>query len=331
MNLNNIKIYVHYILPKHLLTRAVGVLAAAKMGKFTTWLIQQFIALYHVNTYEMYGNIEDYSTFNEFFSRPLKKKARPIDEKKDSVVFPVDGTISQFGNLLENIQLQAKGHYFSTDALLGSTEDAEFFKNGKFCTVYLSPTDYHRVHIPVAGKLLKMTYVPGELFSVNPLYVENIPELFSRNERVICLFETAYGKMAVILVGATIVRSISTAWAGIVAPNRFSEITSETYEKRNIAFEKGDEIGRFMMGSTVICLFEKDMITFDQILRESKHILMGTPMAQLNAAPKTAKKAVTPSKVKAIAAPKAKTAKATRTKTATTAVSKTRGRKKKSA
>lgn len=281
MNIDKLKIRLHYILPKRLLTRLIGLLAAAKMGKFTTWLIQQFVELYHINTYEMYGNIEDYSTFNEFFSRPLKKNARPIDEQTDSLVFPSDGTLSQYGNLTENLQIQAKGHYFTTETLLADEKDAEAFRNGKFCTVYLSPADYHRVHIPFAGKLLKMTYVPGELFSVNPLYVENIPELYARNERVVCLFETAVGKMAVILVGATIVRSISTAWAGIVAPNTFGSIATETYEKKKITFEKGDEIGRFMMGSTVICLFEKDKIQFNENLKTQEHIMMGTPMASV--------------------------------------------------
>lgn len=275
----NFKVRLHYVMPKHLLTRMVGFLASAKMGKFTTWLIQKFIELYHVNTYEMYGNIEDYATFNEFFSRPLKKNARPIDESLASVVFPSDGTVSQFGDLIENVQIQAKGHYFSIETLLGDEKDANMFKNGQFCTVYLSPSDYHRVHIPFAGKLLKMTHIPGELFSVNPTYVNEIPELFSRNERVVCLFETEIGKMAVIMVGATIVRSIVTAWEGVVAPNKAKEIFSKSYNDKDIIFSKGEEIGRFMMGSTVICLFEKDILKFSNALRLEQHVLMGTTMA----------------------------------------------------
>lgn len=285
MNFDYIKVHIHYILPKRLLTVMIGYLAAAKMGKFTTWIIRKFIEFYHVNTHEMYGNIEDYASFNEFFSRPLKKNARPIDEKRQAFVFPVDGTISQYGDLVQNIQIQAKGHYFSIASLMGDQKDADIFQNGRFCTLYLSPTDYHRVHIPYDAKLLKMTYIPGELFSVNPVYVNNIPELYARNERVVCLFETSLGKMAIVFVGATIVRSIVTSWAGVVAPNASWEMFSETYSNKNIHFAKGDEIGRFLMGSTVICLFEKDMVQFEPVMQLEKHVLMGTAMATSSALP----------------------------------------------
>ena len=287
MNFDNIKVNLQYFLPKHILTRAVGLLASAKLGKATTWAIEQFAKVYNINLDEMEGNISDYQTFNDFFARPLKSNARPIDAETNSLVFPSDGKISQFGQLKDNFQLQAKGHYFTTEALLANEKDAKYFDNGSFMTVYLSPQDYHRVHIPMKGKLIKMTHVPGELFSVNPLYVRNIPELYSRNERVVCLFETAIGKMAVIFVGAAIVRSISTAWAGTVAPAKSGEPTSTDYTKQKFEYNKGEEIGRFFMGSTVICLFEKDKVAFESALKPEQKVKLGEKMAQCNTSDKT--------------------------------------------
>ena len=279
MTVEQIKANLQYFLPKHILTRFVGFFASRKLGRVTQFFINRFINSYQINTEEMQGKPADYKTFNEFFSRPLKKGARPIDKTVDSVIFPADGKISQFGELLENFQLQAKDHYFTTDALLGDKKDAEAFKNGSFMTVYLSPQDYHRVHIPYAGKLLKMTHIPGELFSVNPLYTRQIPELFSRNERVVCLFETALGKMAVVFVGAAIVRSIYTVWAGTVAPHKSGKISVKKYNSDDLTFEKGEEIGKFLMGSTVICLFEKNKISFEKLEPEQK-VKVGEKMAQ---------------------------------------------------
>ena len=282
MNFDNIKVNLQYFLPKHILTRTVGLLAGAKLGKVTTFAIEQFAKFYDVNLEEMEGDISNYQTFNDFFARPLKYNARPIDSEANSLIFPSDGKISQFGQLKNNFQLQAKGHYFTTEALLADEKDAKYFENGSFMTVYLSPQDYHRVHIPFAGKLIKMTHVPGELFSVNPLYVRNIPELYSRNERVICIFETSIGKMAVIFVGATIVRSISTAWAGTVAPAKSCELTATDYTKQKFEYDKGEEIGRFFMGSTVICLFEKDIVTFANSLEPEQKVKFVEKMAQSN-------------------------------------------------
>ena len=279
MDKEKLKILVHYLMPKHILTVFVGCLASAKLGKLTTFMIRKFADFYHINLDEIQGNIEDYKTFNDFFARALKNGARPIDSDQNSIVSPSDGRISQYGNLLKNAQLQAKGHYFSTDALLGDESDAALFDDGKFITVYLSPSDYHRVHMPFAGKLAKMTYIPGEFFSVNPTYTRNIPELLARNERVVCLFDTALGKMAVIFVGAAIVRSITTSWAGIVTPSEAREMYSVDYHDKNITFAKGDEIGKFTMGSTVICLFEKDKINFENLVLEN-HINMGEPIAK---------------------------------------------------
>lgn len=279
MNMEKLKISLHYLTPKHILTVMVGCIASAKLGKITTFLIRKFSKFYHINLDEIQGKIEDYKTFNDFFARALKKGTRPTDNNPDSIISPADGRISQYGNLLKNAQLQAKGHYFSTDALLGDEKDAALFDDGKFITVYLSPSDYHRVHMPFAGKLTKMTYIPGEFFSVNPLYTRNIPELLARNERVVCLFNTALGKMAVVFVGATIVRSVTTTWAGIVTPREAREIYTVEYADKNITYAKGDEIGKFTMGSTVICLFEKDKIKFENLILED-HINMGEAIAK---------------------------------------------------
>ena len=275
-----IKIRSQYLLPKHLLTRLIGWLAAAKLGRFTTFIISKFASFYNINLKEMQGKITDYPTFNDFFSRPLKPNARSLDPLIDSIVFPCDGRIGQYGDLIKDCQLQAKGHYFSIATLLADETEAADFHDGKFITVYLSPQDYHRVHMPYSGKLQKMIYVPGELFSVNPLYVRNIPELFARNERVVCLFETDLGKMAVVLVGAAIVRSIFTEWAGIVAPCKSSKIVEYDYTNQNFSYKKGAEIARFMMGSTVICLFEKNKADFIKDLAPEIKVKVGQKMAQ---------------------------------------------------
>lgn len=279
MSLDLLKVNLQYFLPKHLISWGASVLTNAKLGRCTTFAIEQFAKFYHINLDEMDGDIEDFETFNEFFTRPLKSDARPIDADNNSVVFPADGKISQFGDLRDDFMLQAKGHYFTTETLLGDDSDAKYFQNGKFMTVYLSPSDYHRVHIPFAGKLLKMTYIPGELFSVNPLYTKHIPELLARNERVVCLFETTVGKMAVVFVGAVVVGSVSTDWDGVVAPNGSREIRITTYEHEKLEYDKGAEIGKFLMGSTVICLFEKDKIDFVSGLTSEQKTHMGEKMA----------------------------------------------------
>ena len=281
MNKEKLKVDAQYMLPKKLITRMSGFLMSAKLGKFTTYMIKKFVAHYGVNVAESAMPIEDYKTFNDFFARELKKDARPLDEQKNSAVFPADGTISELGDIKEDLLLQAKNHYYTTEALLADEDDAKTFADGKFITIYLSPKDYHRVHIPLTGKLLKMTYVPGEAFSVNPRNAEYIPELFARNERVVSIFETAVGKMAVIMVGATIVRSISTAWAGIVAPSSWSEVASTTYDEQEISFSKGAQIGKFMMGSTVICLFEKDALKFDDDLCAGSPTVVRAKMATI--------------------------------------------------
>ena len=278
MNSEKLKVDLQYIMPKKIITRLAGFLMSARLGKVTTYMIKKFAAHYRINVAEAAKNIDDYRTFNEFFARELKKGARPLDKGAKSVVFPADGTVSEFGEIKYGLLLQAKNHYYTTASLLADDDDAKTFNGGQFITIYLSPKDYHRVHIPLAGKLLKMTYVPGEVFSVNPRNAKYIPELFARNERVVSIFETSVGKMAVIMVGATIVRSISTSWAGIVTPNSWGELTSTVYNEQEISFAKGADIGKFMMGSTVICLFEKDALKFNADLTSGMPTVVKTKM-----------------------------------------------------
>lgn len=280
MDTQKLKADFQYLLPKHALTRLAGLLAGAKLGGLTTLMIEQFVKHYQVNTKEMMGKIKDYKTFNAFFSRPLIPSARPINYNADAVTYPVDGKISQFGKIEDKFLFQAKNHYYTTEVLLADAKEAAAFQNGDFITIYLSPKDYHRVHIPFDGTLDKMIHVPGDLFSVNPFNAKHIPELFARNERVVCYFNTSIGRMAVVFVGATIVRSIATAWAGTVAPNKNKDISIYEYAARNLSFPKGSEIGKFFMGSTVICLFEKDKIDFNKDMQSGQPTRMGMQMAK---------------------------------------------------
>lgn len=275
MDIQKLKADFQYLLPKHALTRLAGLLAGAKLGGLTTLMIEQFVKHYQINTKEMMGKIKDYKTFNAFFSRPLIPSARPINYNADAVTYPVDGKISQFGKIEDKFLFQAKNHYYTTEVLLADAKEAAAFQNGDFITIYLSPKDYHRVHIPFDGTLDKMIHVPGDLFSVNPFNAKHIPELFARNERVVCYFNTSIGRMAVVFVGATIVRSIATAWAGTVAPNKNKDISIYEYAARNLSFPKGSEIGKFFMGSTVICLFEKDKIDFNKDMQSGQPTRMG--------------------------------------------------------
>ena len=280
MDIQKLKADFQYLLPKHALTRLAGLLAGAKLGGLTTLMIEQFVKHYQINTKEMMGKIKDYKTFNAFFSRPLIPSARPINYNADAVTYPVDGKISQFGKIEDKFLFQAKNHYYTTEVLLADAKEAAAFQNGDFITIYLSPKDYHRVHIPFDGTLDKMIHVPGDLFSVNPFNAKHIPELFARNERVVCYFNTSIGRMAVVFVGATIVRSIATAWAGTVAPNKNKDISIYEYAARDLSFPKGSEIGKFFMGSTVICLFEKDKIDFNKDMQSGQPTRMGMQMAK---------------------------------------------------
>ncbi len=272
-----------YAAPKTLISRFVGKLASAKLGGLTTFIIKLFIRHYQVDlACAEKTTPQEYESFNEFFTRALKPEARPINDEENSIIFPVDGTISQHGDIVQGRIIQAKGFDYSANTLLGGDRVlSSQFKDGKFITIYLSPKDYHRVHMPFTGRLLKMIFVPGKLYSVNGLTASNIDGLFAKNERVVCIFETKFGPMAVTLVGATVVASIETVWAGTVAPTPNERKTTVfDYSSENIVLNKGDELGRFRLGSTVICCFPKNSMEFDQELKSLMPTQFGVNMGK---------------------------------------------------
>ncbi|MGM3174389.1 archaetidylserine decarboxylase [Dickeya lacustris] len=283
--LDSIKIALHHLLPKVWLTQLAGWAAERQGGLLTRLVIDLFARVYKVNMQEaQQPDTASYRSFNEFFVRPLKPGIRPVDPLPNRLVFPADGAISQLGAIDDDMILQAKGHNYSLEALLaGNYIIADLFRDGLFVTTYLSPRDYHRVHMPCDGVLRDMIYVPGSLFSVNPLTAANVPNLFARNERVICLFDTPFGPMVQILVGATIVGSIETVWAGVITPPREGIIKRWAYPLEGedaVILEKGDEMGRFKLGSTVINLFVKDSIELLPGLASQSVTRMGESMAQ---------------------------------------------------
>lgn len=258
------KVRTQYILPKHLLSRMVGWLAAAEAGAITQFFIKIFIKAFNVDMSEAkHSEPSHYKSFNAFFTRELKDDIRPINDDKNELCHSVDGRVSQFGKIIGDEIFQAKGHNYSLTTLLGGKPElATAFKGGDFATIYLSPKDYHRIHMPIEGKLTDMLHVPGELFSVNPLTAQNVPGLFARNERVVTLFDTPVGKVAIVLVGATIVASIETVWAGNITPPQSKTVQHWQYENEDITLAKGDEMGRFKLGSTIVVCFEPGAIDF---------------------------------------------------------------------
>ena len=272
---------MQYVLPKKALTQAAGALASLRGGAATTRFIAWFVNRYGVNMGEAANpDIASYPTFNEFFSRPLKAGARPL--AKADLISPVDGAISQIGPIKKDQVFQAKGHAYSTTTLVGGDAQlAARFDDGHFATLYLSPKDYHRIHMPCDGKLTRMIYVPGDLFSVNPATARGVPGLFARNERVVCVFETANGPFVLTLVGATIVGSMATVWHGVIIPPRSAQVREWRYDDQNIVFKQGDEMGRFLLGSTVVMLFPKGPLQFNAAWEPARSIRMGEAMAQL--------------------------------------------------
>ncbi|ANP74956.1 phosphatidylserine decarboxylase [Vibrio crassostreae 9CS106] len=284
--MDKIKVGLQYWIPQHGLTRLVGKLASAKAGGLTTAIINWFIKQYNVNMDEaLHSDPKHFKTFNEFFVRELKEGMRPIAEGESVIVHPADARVSQFGPITDGQLIQAKGHNYSARELLGGDAAlADEFKDGEFATLYLSPSDYHRVHMPCDGTLRQMIYVPGDLFSVNPLTAENVPNLFARNERVVCIFDTEFGPMAQVLVGATIVGSIEQVWAGTITPPRGNSVYKWDYPAQGdkaIILKKGEEMGRFKLGSTVINLFAKDAIKFDDTMQNGEKTVLGTPFAHI--------------------------------------------------
>jgi phosphatidylserine decarboxylase len=265
---NCLKVLAQYVIPKQAITALAGKLAHFEGGNKTSAVIEWFVKRYNVNMSEAENpDISSYKTFNEFFTRSLREGARPIAQA--DFICPVDGAISQFGRIEQDQIFQAKGHHYSTAALLGGDKNsAKRYENGKFACLYLSPKDYHRIHMPCDGKLVKMTYVPGDLFSVNPVTAQGVPGLFARNERVVCEFSSEqHGYFVMVLVGATIVGSMATVWHdaknGIINPPRRGHIQVWTYADKNIVLQQGDEMGRFLLGSTVVMLFQKDALQFN--------------------------------------------------------------------
>jgi phosphatidylserine decarboxylase len=269
-----------YLLPKLAITRFLGTFANAEKGKKTTSVIRWFVGRYQVNMDEAANSdITSYRSFNEFFTRPLKAGVRPLANA--SYVCPVDGAISQFGHIHADQIFQAKGHQYSTTALVGGDAQlAAQFQDGEFATIYLSPRDYHRIHMPCAARLLQMIYVPGDLFSVNPTTARGVPGLFARNERVVCVFESEKGPFVLTLVGATIVGSMATVWHGIVNPPRPGQIKVWNYQDQDIRLAKGEEMGRFLLGSTVVLLFPKDTLNFNPNWQAAASVRLGEAMAQ---------------------------------------------------
>ena len=267
-----------YLLPKQALTALAGALARRPLGGFTQRNIRNFVARYGVDMGEAAEpDITRYATFNDFFTRALKPGARPLAQA--DFVCPVDGAISQFGAIEHDQIFQAKGHRYSTTALVGGDAQlATQFQDGAFATLYLSPRDYHRIHMPCAGRLLRMVHVPGELFSVNPTTARGVPGLFARNERVVCLFEGTHGPFVMVLVGATIVGSMATVWHGVVNPPRPGVPRLWSYEDRDITLAQGVEMGRFLLGSTVVMLFPAGAMRFNPDWVPSRAIRMGEAM-----------------------------------------------------
>jgi phosphatidylserine decarboxylase len=280
---DRLKVLPQYLLPKRGLTRYAGWRASRRAGARTTKLIRWFVAKYHVDMSEAAEpNVAHYATFNDFFTRALKPGARPLASA--DLICPVDGAISQFGAVERDQIFQAKGHRYSTAALVGGdTALAAEFEDGHFATLYLSPKDYHRIHMPCEGRLRRMIYVPGELFSVNPATARGVPGLFARNERVVCVFDSALGPFVLTLVGATIVGSMATVWHGVVNPPRGTEVREWRYADQDVVLKQGDEMGRFLLGSTVVLLFPKGRLQFNPAWQPGGPIRLGEPMSAASA------------------------------------------------
>lgn len=273
-----------YASPHHLVSRLMGLASDCRTAAVKNWMISTFVRRYGVDMTE--ALVQDplaFETFNAFFTRELRPDARPLAAEPHSILCPADGAISQLGPIEQGRIFQAKGHSYGLTSLLGGDENrAAPFTDGEFATVYLSPRDYHRVHMPCAGTLREMVHVPGRLFSVNPLTASHVPELFARNERVVCIFDTEYGPMALVLVGAMIVASIETVWAGLVTPHK-NKVRSVRYDdagRAPIHLEKGAEMGRFLLGSTVIVLFGQDRVRWAGTSGARGPVRMGELLAQ---------------------------------------------------
>jgi phosphatidylserine decarboxylase len=275
-------VFLQYLLPQHALSRLLGKLAEGRMLKNS--LVSLFIKRYGVDLSEAeISDPKQFNNFNHFFTRALAANARPLAQEAGAVLCPADGSISEIGDIEENRILQAKGRHYTVAQLLADEDAAKTFHDGNFATVYLAPRDYHRVHMPIEGKLLQTTYVPGKLFSVNRVTANSVPNLFARNERLVCLFDTPAGKMALVLVGAMIVAGIETVWSGQVCPAPSRVVNRTNYEQTSPAVQlaRGVEMGRFKLGSTVIVLFEPGKVALQPALAAGSTTQMGQLMGTL--------------------------------------------------
>jgi phosphatidylserine decarboxylase len=287
MNSTNLKqrafVLLQYLVPQHLLSRLLGALALCRIRAVKNFLIRHFIERFGVDMSEaIAADAAAYPHFNAFFTRALREGVRPLDEGANAVVSPADGAVSQIGRIESGRIVQAKGHWFSAAELLGSDSEAQLFDQGSFATVYLSPRDYHRVHMPLQGSLRGLRYIPGKLFSVNQTTAEGVPGLFARNERLVCLLDTEQGPMAMVLVGAMIVAGIETVWTGPVAPAGHSVL--ELYRELSAqqrTLDKGAEMGRFQLGSTVILLLPRAVANWESSLNAGSPLRMGQRIATL--------------------------------------------------
>lgn len=276
-----------YALPHHLLSRLMGKLTYCENPTVKNLMIQKISTAYNIDLSDaLEPDIGAYRSFNEFFTRPLKPGTRPIASAANSIASPADGFLSQKGPIQDGSIIQAKGFNYTVEALLGGDEKrAAPFQGGTFATIYLSPRDYHRLHMPLTGTLKEMIHVPGRLFSVNDLTTRNVPGLFARNERVVALFDTAAGPMALILVGAIFVASIETVWHGVVTPPTRKGVQSFSYDGQKTVIEKGAEMGRFNMGSTIIALFGTPNVTFDPMITSGSAVKMGQAIGRIHSTP----------------------------------------------
>ena len=273
-------VLLQHLSPKRALTDFAGLMANSRHPWLSQYLIRWFLARYDANMAEAANpDITSYASYNEFFTRALRSDVRPL--AATDFVSPVDGAISQFGAITQDQIFQAKGHHYSTTALVGGDRElAAQFENGVFATLYLSPKDYHRIHMPCDGHLTRMIYVPGELYSVNPTTARGVPGLFARNERVVCVFASSHGPFVLTLVGATIVGSMSTVWHGVVNPPRTGVVREWRYDDQHIVLKKGEEMGRFLLGSTVVMLFPKSTLQFNPAWAPERSVRMGEMMGQ---------------------------------------------------
>lgn len=281
--MDSLKIFLQYVLPKHLVSVLAGKLADVKTPWVKNNFIKRFAKAYNIDmSNAIQPELTKYACFNDFFTRAIDLNSRPINTDQRSFCSPVDGAMSQFGKIAQGEIVQAKNHSYSALELLGGDQrHAELFEQGEFCTIYLAPKDYHRIHMPCDGKLTEMLHVPGQLFSVNPLTAQNVPKLFARNERVVCLFDTEFGKMAMVLVGATIVGSIETVWEGNITPPTRKQIKRWQYQEGEVSLAKGEEMGRFKLGSTVVLLMENKDWQWDESIELEKSLVLGQKLVSI--------------------------------------------------